>query len=675
MDATTLHRDAEPTTVIPVVPGRRPPWRGRRAALAALAGAAATTMLVGCLAARDGAPAATSPSTTAKASAQTTTSTIPSSAATTIPTIPTTPPTSGESVPSVGGSGAVTTAPTGEPSDADEDALDGQEDWHGPGDADGDPAPLPPPVPQGADDPVDLDPVGEPAGGPCATAPAGGASLLVGPDPLVLEPGTMSGTLTIANCANAGVAWTASTKPSVALGAPGGSTEPGQASELAFTIDADAWDPGAVEFRIKVSEAGHNHYVEVHAFRPTLGKDLVAGNTLTAGPTAGGCAHQCITKAAVRAGTASPDVSLDIATTVDAKLEVWVSKQAPVVANGVPSFPGVSPIASSPGATRSWLAKLSPLAPATKYYVIVRAVDANGKAAYRSGAFRTVTPAIQPGGDLLLPPSCAQQCITTARLTPGGDETVKRLEVRTNAPAMIQVSASREAPSYAGGVPSFAHSDVWVASGLEYVESWSTDLTGLHPGTAYHVIVQATDRADHSSYRVGTFHTPAPPAHDVTFEVVSIRVVSDGDRGINRGELAFAWRVGDSTVGTRGEEKLSDGDVVAFGRATSSFVANGVTEWLPTVRVAAYERDPDGLVEFCSAAAGVPDGPGASDGCDLSWNVADSGLATLEGIDSLARCTDAGADASWADRRCMVLDTPDDDTPRFRVLLAVAADA
>lgn len=118
-------------------------------------------------------------------------------------------------------------------------------------------APSPDPSPDSASDPCD------------ALEPDGGA-LLVGPDPLVLDHGVMEGTITIVNCGDGEIDWTAATKPSVTLDDDGASLLPGNTAELDFVIDAAAWEPGPIEFAIKVSEPGHNRYVDVRA-HPQLG--------------------------------------------------------------------------------------------------------------------------------------------------------------------------------------------------------------------------------------------------------------------------------------------------------------------------------------------------------------------------------------------------------------------
>jgi hypothetical protein len=123
----------------------------------------------------------------------------------------------------------------------------------------------------------------------------------------------MSSALTITNCSAAPVDWTAATVPSVALTNAAGNLDPGSSSKLGFTIDSGAHQPGAVTFKIKVSEPGHNHYVDVHAFRELVGSDFASDLGLSAGEGAGGCANQCIVSGKLTGNYSSPNVSLDVA--------------------------------------------------------------------------------------------------------------------------------------------------------------------------------------------------------------------------------------------------------------------------------------------------------------------------------------------------------------------------
>ena len=115
---------------------------------------------------------------------------------------------------------------------------------------------------------------------------------------------------------------------------------------------------------------------------------------------------------------------------------------------------------------------------------------------------------------------------------------------------------------------------------------------------------------------------------------MGLNVDYDGDAGINRGELAFGWRVGDDQVGYHGEHKHNEGDYIAFSNDQSYYIRDDITGWLPTVYVNATERDADGLVEFCTAGLGTDVDHGSNGSCDVVWSVASSGLVTLDSINS-----------------------------------------
>ena len=548
--------------------------------------------------------------------------------------------------------------------DAGEDALDAEDDSAGypedganVGTPSGD---------QGGGGDVDLDPV--PGTGACAGLGVGGASLLVTPDPAVLPAGTMHSSLSVTNCAASNVAWTAATVPSVTLGSKNGSLTGGSTAKVGFAIDSGAYEPGAVDFKIKVSEPGHNHYVDVHAFRPAFGQDMVAGNgQLSAGEDAGGCANQCIVKAWLTPNLSTPNLKLEVKTHTAATIRMWVAKQMP---NGL-----VIPNAASPAGATAWTTNVAPLQPATKYYLLLKATDANGKTSTRSTSLTTITPYENPGGlaNPGGPAGCAVQCITTAKLTPGADFSSKSLEVKSNTPARLQAMASTNAPTYSQGVPSFAKADSSALSGLEYITTWKTALTKLAGGTKYHVIVRATDAKNNDAYRVGTFTTPPEPTHDVVITFHSIRVTHDGDSSWkNRGELSFAWGVGDTKVGSLGEDKMSDPATVNIPRGKSAYVVNKAKGFLPTVYVSASERDADGLVEFCAMGSGVPHEYGSNGDCDAKWNVASSGIVSVDGIASMPRCTAFGLSEVWKDTACMQLETVShgDDYARFTAIVA-----
>ncbi|MGI9644501.1 MAG: hypothetical protein ACR2O6_04245 [Ilumatobacteraceae bacterium] len=566
--------------------------------------------------------------------------------------------------------------PTGDEAEDANDLLDDSDDQPDPEPPA--PQPDPPDAEDDADNPVDLDPVPQPEAEPhpCDSLTPDGSSLVVGPDPLVLDDGDLDGSLFIVNCSDGDIDWTAATKPSVSLDDDGANLLPGEFAELDFDIDADAWDPGAIDFKIKVSEPGHNHYIDIHAFRPLVGSDVVAGNgTLTAGQGAGGCNNQCIQSALLVPNFTSPNLGLDITTNTPAKIRTWVSTQGPVFNDDVPSFPGVAPIDTSlPGATQHH-AVLSPLQAGTDYHIIVSATDEFDHTSYRVGEFTTITPVDNPG-DFVLPgdpPGCSNQCITKAHLTAGDDFSEKHLSIASHTAAQFQVSIADEAPVWNDGIPGFADTDLWVPSGLEFITEWETDLVPLEASTTYHIVVRAEDAFGNVDYRAGQFQTAAAPTYDVIFTNLGIDVDYDGDKNANRGELRFAWRVGDGHAGNRSEDKISSGDRVHFSASNSTFVAHDVVEFVPTVFVAGFERDPDGKVEFCTMGTGTPSDNGSNDDCDVVWSVAASGIYTLDSLTGLPTCAGLGYDAAFDGHLCMTLTTGDTNggRPEFTSHVAV----
>ena len=575
-----------------------------------------------------------------------------------------------------GATGVTTGQLTGDELEDANDLLDDSDDQPAP--EPGEQPAAPPAAGDEGDAPVDLpsDGQSQPTSSACDELPDDGSSLVVGPDPLVLDQGDLTGSLFIVNCGDTDIDWTAKTKPSVSLDDDSANLLAGGFAKLDFTIDADAWEPGAVGFKIKVSETGFNHYVDIHAFRQLVGKDIVAGGgNLTAGPGAGGCANQCITSALLQPNFTSPDLGLDITTNTPARIRTWVSTQAPVITDDVPSFPGVGPIDGSPLGVTEHRAMLSPLSAGTDYHIIVSATDEYNHTSYRIGEFTTITPVENPSdfkipGD---PPGCSADCITKAQITSGADFSVKHLSIASHTAAQFQVFVSTQAPTWSNGVPSFADTDVWQPSGLEFVTNWATDLEGLDASTNYHIIVRATDAYGHVDYRTGQFTTAAAPTYDVVFTNLGVDVQYDGDKGANRGELNLGWRVGDDHVANTGEHKVSSGDWVNFKRPDSTYVAYGITDWLPTVIVAGTERDPDAKTEFCSMGTGTPMEDGSNSKCDVVWSTTGSGLIRLDSLSGYPTCVSLGFDEVYGDQRCLTLATGDKNggRPEFTAYIAV----
>jgi hypothetical protein len=247
------------------------------------------------------------------------------------------------------------------------------------------------------------------------------------------------------------------------------------------------------------------------------------------------------------------------------------------------------------------------------------------------------------------------------------------LALKSHTPARFTVWVSTEAPDMAGGVPNVGGLDP-VAANDELVETWDVSIGGLTPDTDHHIVVAATDAEDRRSYRVGTFHTAGEPGTDLQIVFQKVHVTHDGDSSWhNRGELSFRWGTADFTLGSRGEEKIDDATTIGLDPAHATFVAFDVEGFLPTLYVSGSERDADGIAEFCSMGLGVALDPGSNGDCDAKWNVASSGLVTVESLGALPRCSEFDLGGTFTDAACMVFETPSngDDYARFQVLVSV----
>lgn len=565
--------------------------------------------------------------------------------------------------------------------DATEDGLDGPDDSAGGGDSQT-PQPDPADGDGGGDgggdeaDGVVVIPPVDPPQGPCVGHDPAQGHLRVTPDPLLLASNVKTGEITIRNCGAGDVHWSAAVNPKVSLATASGDLTAGQSSALGFTIDFGAYGNGAIDFKLKVAETGHNHYVDVAAYNPFFGSEGGGPGGFSAGAGVGGCSGQCITKAVLKRNLSSPNVGVQIATNTPAYLSVFVSKNPPVIGPNGPSFGGVAPMDHTDDLRTGWTAQLAPLQPSTQYHVIVRAIDADGDKAFRYGSFTTTSGQVGPGGlaDPAGPAGCSLQCITTAKLTQAaGDKagTEVGLDVVSHTEALFQASVSRNAPTAQAGVPTFADTDAWATSGLQYAKAWQTPLTGLAPATKYYIVVRAEDKQARVSYRSGSFTTATSPTVTASFALVSVHIDQDGDT-IGRGEISLGWRVGDTTVATFAERKRDDGDLVTFG-TTPWAEQVPMAGFLPTVYVSVTERDPDGLVELCTMGTGVPDQSGRNDDCDVKWNAAGSGLVQPAQIAGLPSCDGFATGDRFPGYRCLTISTvPNgEDYPSITAVVAI----
>lgn len=321
-----------------------------------------------------------------------------------------------------------------------------------------------------------------------------------------------------------------------------------------------------------------------------------------------GCAVQCIQKALVVATATSATVELE--TTVLAHLKVSITKQTVSTTTGgfaASLTKSVSISAFSPNR----IASFAGLEPDTTYAIVVKATDLKNQTASRKGTFKTLPVKVAvPAGptDLSSGLGCSTQCIQKALFSQARPAaSIAKLDVRTSTDAKIQVVVSRDKPvATAAGPSQFDIVSTQSSPGL--TRSWQTQVGGLLPGTRYWAVVRAKDAEGRMSFRQGSFRTVSASAL-VTLH--KIKVLNDGDKGRNKGELYFRYYGGGEELGSSaGFEKIRSVSVVNVkvykqNRPGFSMVlpANGDAKL--DVRVLAEECD-NVLKKNCLVEAGGP---------------------------------------------------------------------
>jgi hypothetical protein len=283
------------------------------------------------------------------------------------------------------------------------------------------------------------------------------------------------------------------------------------------------------------------------------------GPGLTAGT---GCAVQCIKKALVTATATAAKVELE--TTVSAHLRVSVVKQSTSTTAGgftTNQAKSVAVSAFSPNKTAFFLG----LEPDTTYVIVVRATDLQQRRTTREGTFRTLpvkTNGNAGPGNIDSGLGCAAQCIERALFTQRPPAaSIADVDIRASTVAKIQIVVSRDKPAQtASGPAQFDVVSAQASPGL--TRSWQTQVGGLGAGTRYYVVVRAKDAQGRMSIRQGSFKTVSASA---VVTIHKIKVVGDGDKGSNKGELYFRLWVGDDIYGRWGSgwRKLGSGSVLS----------------------------------------------------------------------------------------------------------------
>jgi hypothetical protein len=162
------------------------------------------------------------------------------------------------------------------------------------------------------------------------------------------------------------------------------------------------------------------------------------------------------------------------------------------------------------------------------------------------------------GGGVTSGLGCGAQCITKAKVIAGPFNAT--LQVRTDTPARISVKVSDQEPFHATGGPHFYVWDAAASTGGAYKTAWNTSLSGLEPGTLYHIVVWATDGEGRTAYREGTFETPG---RHVVLTFWKVKVLNDADHdcciSANKGELSFDYYANGGYVHGNGQKKLASG--------------------------------------------------------------------------------------------------------------------
>lgn len=262
-----------------------------------------------------------------------------------------------------------------------------------------------------------------------------------------------------------------------------------------------------------------------------------------------GCALQCIEEALVT--TTATSALVELKTTVLAHLEVSIAKQAAATTTGGLTAPQTKTVSISAYSAKR-TASFAGLEPETTYTIVVEATDLNQQTAYRKGTFETLPVKAQaPAGPTTLDSGlgCAAQCIEQVAFTqirPAAS--VASLDLRTATDAKIQLVLSRDKPVATAAGPSQLEI-VAKQSSPGLTRSWRTQVGGLLPGTRYWAVVRAKDAEGRTSIRQGSFRTVSATA---VVTLHKLKVLNDGDKGRNKGELHFRYEGAGEELGSNG---------------------------------------------------------------------------------------------------------------------------
>jgi hypothetical protein len=273
-----------------------------------------------------------------------------------------------------------------------------------------------------------------------------------------------------------------------------------------------------------------------------------AGPTISAGY---GCAVACIESALVTPTASS--ASVEVKTSVPASVTVTAARLDAEL--GLAAGPAPKHVSVPPFLTNRTVI-LSGLEPETTYRIVVSAKDLQGRVQTRSGTFTTrkVKVAVDlPDVGLSAGLGCKADCIGKGTLT--SDPVVPgraRLELVSSVPATFQVSLIVKTIS--GDVL-----DERVLATGSRKTTYTATLDRLLTGTTYSVTAKATDERGHAWVEQGTFRTRSATALVIFHKV---KIIDDGDKGANRGEIALDFRADGEAVHSIAFKRYGSGDTV-----------------------------------------------------------------------------------------------------------------
>jgi hypothetical protein len=180
---------------------------------------------------------------------------------------------------------------------------------------------------------------------------------------------------------------------------------------------------------------------------------------------------------------------------------------------------------------------------------------------------------------------CSAQCITQAIVTTS--PATAKVAVRTDAAAKITVQAGTHAPMPTSQGPLFA-APAATASSPGLTTAFAPTLSGLQPGTTYHIVVRAQDSKGHVAVRQGTFKTkeiplpppPKPLERHATVTFYSVDVINDGDN-VGKGELKFRFEVDGEHLHTTGWHTVKSPATILLKKNSTHA---GTLVWGPSVQ-------------------------------------------------------------------------------------------